>query len=428
MKTTTLIQRSKRHVWTLLLSSLASDLGSSIFSYGLSFFILDRTHSVFSFALSAFLAPLVSLLCLPLIGPMVDRFSKKKILLLSQAFSIFSLVLYAFFYPYIQQNLLPATILLLLCLRLSDQFTMTARQAAVRELVLEADLQRVAANGQLSASFSLLLSSVLGAILYALLPFQLFIAIEIIAESLAFALFLLLHYPLIRKTPTLPATTETVLPQQPSPSFREGIAYLKRQPFLRSGILCATLINFCSGIFSVGLPVFVLQELAATKLQYGWAEAAHAAGFLAGSLFLSNRPPLAYPLLNLWQSIHRIGFLLIAIGCASFFTPSLGYLLLLFLLFASGGIFVFLNVPYTVWLQQELPLALQGRLFSLLSTLGLASAPLGISFFGGILSLPFFQQPAGARLLFLLTGCTLLLFIFFYRKFTSLNPKKAKLN
>ena len=285
-----IIKKSAKQLRLTVLSGLFGDFGSSIFSFGLSFMLLDRTGSVFSFAISNIVSPIMGLALLPLIGPIVDSFSKKKVIIVSQSITILSLIVYWILFPQFSSHLFLPTVVLIVVLRGSDQFTSTARQAASIQLVLPDDLQKLSAYSQMSTSTATIVSSIFGAFLYTLLPFQLFILFELVTEVFTAITTSILDFRFNKQNDTeLIKDTIEDAEKRSLVLFKEGVTYIRNQKYLLFGMIVAVGINFISGIFSVGLPILVLQVFNLSNLHFGFAEAINGFGYVFGGLLLKQK-------------------------------------------------------------------------------------------------------------------------------------------
>lgn len=367
-----------------VLSGICGDMGSSIFSFGLGFMLLDKTGSVFSFTISNIVSPILGFVLLPIIGPIIDTLSKKKIIIISQTITVVSLILYWILLPNFGDNLLAPTTILIIILKGSDQFTFTARQASCIGIVLSKDVQKLNSYTQMSTSVANIASSILGASLYALLPFELFIICEIVTEVITVIITLMLNFTLNPENESDFSIIKNGFEENDFNLFRDGLFYIKKQKYLLFGMTIATSINFLSGIFSVGIPILFLQVFNLNNFHFGIAEAFNAIGFLVGGILMQRKLTIKYPILNLWKTTIIIGITLIFIGVFIFIGGKIGILVIYVLLFIIGFLFVILNVPYTVWVQKNISLFMQGRVLSILSSLGMATSPLGVLFYGFI--------------------------------------------
>ncbi|MDO2410361.1 hypothetical protein QUB72_02820 [Enterococcus faecium] len=78
MNTLTLEQQSKKQVMKAAISSLIGTFGSSIFTFGLSLMLLEKTGLAISFVLASVIQPILAIFLTPIVGPIMDRYDRKK--------------------------------------------------------------------------------------------------------------------------------------------------------------------------------------------------------------------------------------------------------------------------------------------------------------------------------------------------------------
>ncbi|WP_253253945.1 MFS transporter [Enterococcus faecium] len=200
MNTLTLEQQSKKQVMKAAISSLIGTFGSSIFTFGLSLMLLEKTGLAISFVLASVIQPILAIFLTPIVGPIVDRYDRKKVIIISQLVTLVILAIYGLYWglsAHPQKGILLQSILLIIVLKTTDQFTYTAQQAAKPDLVLSDDLMKLASYLSMATSISSLLTGVLGAVLYTLLPFWLFVFIEILTEIMTLFITLTMDFRLV---------------------------------------------------------------------------------------------------------------------------------------------------------------------------------------------------------------------------------------
>lgn len=412
---------SKRQLHLVTISSVFGDFGSSIFSFGLSFMLLHKTGSIFSFALSSIISPIVGICLLPFIGTIIDLYSRKRIILISQAISMIALVLYFITLEFFNEIFI-STVLLIVVLRTSDQFTSTARISSTSRLVLPEDLQTLSAYSQISSSLSTVISAMFGALLYSTLPFYLFLFIELFAETITAITVARLDFNFYSDLDNTSITQES---RDFKLLFKEGLQYITKQKYLLFGIVMALVINFFNGIFSVGLPKLILTDFNFSNFFYSIIESATGIGMIVGS-FILKKKNINFPLYLTFRMSLIIGFLISLIGiCSIGFVTQFTILQISFfiLIFLTGASYAFLNIPYSVWLQKNISPKYQGRGFSTINMLGLGVSPIGVFLFGIL-----FENDIPTAYIFIISGIILITLILIIAVISKLNLKKAKIN
>lgn len=72
------LKKSNIQIFKIILSSITGNLGSSILSFVIGLLILKKTNSILGFGFSQIIAPLVSVILLPFLGSIVDKYDRKK--------------------------------------------------------------------------------------------------------------------------------------------------------------------------------------------------------------------------------------------------------------------------------------------------------------------------------------------------------------
>src|SRR4051812_22117559 len=78
------LKKATYHLWTFTISKLISSFGSQVYSFALSFYILQMTGSAKAFALNLICNIFPRTLAAPFAGYIVDRYSRKMIVITSQ--------------------------------------------------------------------------------------------------------------------------------------------------------------------------------------------------------------------------------------------------------------------------------------------------------------------------------------------------------
>lgn len=394
--------KSKLQLKKSVVASFVGTLGSSIFSFGLGLMILKVTGSALSFSFSLMVGPLVALLLMPITGSVVDRFSHKKIILISQGGTILLLLLYFFYTYFTQTHFFLASALLIIGLRISDQFTGTAQAASKVQVVLTEDLTSLAGYQQTASSMVGLFSSLLGAILYGILPFYLFVIFELISELITYILTASLDFSLgeAKAGPTTPSITKK------DRSFKAGLTFIARQKFLIIFLFMGAALNFFNSVLNVGLTIILLKGLKTSTFQLGIFETLFSLGLMLSGILIGKLKPANHIFQQFIRLSYLIGICYILMGSSLILPISSGgkFALLLVLAFFMGLILTFINVPINVWLQKSIPQDYQGRVFSVLSVVSSLLMPLGVMVYGFLFDLNFMSLLEKSAFLLIVSG------------------------
>jgi MFS family permease len=177
-------------------------------------------------------------------------------------------------------------------------------------------------------------------------------------------------------------------------SILDGFVYVRRDVPLRSLMLLAAMLNFCTtGPMGVGLP-YLAKVRFGTPTAYAIVISAASAGGLLGAL-----------LAGLWR-VKRRGLLLLAacavisvcVGSVGLWTHLWAIAASFFFMAISAGL---ANVQISAWLQQRVEPAVRGRVFSvlMLASFGLMPVSLAVAGFLVAWSLKVMFMIAGGAML-----------------------------
>ena len=161
-------------------------------------------------------------------------------------------------------------------------------------------------------------------------------------------------------------------------SCMAGINFLREHSALLKIILFFAFVNFIAKMGSYGmLPALVLSRTGNDQVALGVIEAAVGIGTLAGSIFVTVMKPVRNRVRVIFFSCG-ISFLLGDVGQS--LTHSLP--LWIAVAFASNVPMAFLNANLTAVMRTNVPIEMQGRVFSARDTIQYSTIPVGL-FFGG---------------------------------------------
>ena len=160
-----------------------------------------------------------------------------------------------------------------------------------------------------------------------------------------------------------------------------GIRFLKEHSALLRIILFFAFVNFIAKMGGYGmLPALILGRTGNDQVALGMVEAAVGIGTLIGSVFVTLMKPAKSRVKVVFLACS-ISFLLGDVG------QSLTHALPFWMIaaFTSNVPMAFLNANLTAIMRTNVPIEIQGRVFSARDTIQYSTIPIGL-FFGGILA------------------------------------------
>jgi len=354
-------------IWTLQQFSL---VGSQLVQFALVWWLTKTTGSATVLATATMIAILPQVLIGPFSGALVDRFSRRAVMIVADGSIALASAWLA--YMYFAGSVEVWHIYMIVAIRaIGGGFHWPAMSASTALMVPERHLTRVAGLNQTMQGVTNIVSPPLGAIFLAILPMHGILGIDVATAALAIAPLLFIRIPRPEKAEGRASYIAEV---------REGFRYVWRWKGLLWVIGIAMLINFAvNPAFSL-LPLLVRKHFAAGAIELSWLESAFGIGIVAGGIGLS-----------IWGGFKRriftslfgivgmgVGVLLVGLLPGSGLYYALGALLLVGLMNPLA------NGPLIALLQSNVDPAMQGRVLALLGSLVTAMSPLSLALAGPI--------------------------------------------
>lgn len=347
-------QADFRRLWT---GATISTLGDGMAFVALSWLVLSRPGGTAQLGLLGICYTAPVLLGGVAIGPLLDRFDKRAVLIvdsLLRAVAVASIPVTA------ALDAMPGWLPFAVagCYGLLKMVPLAGFPAAIPQLVDEDDLDP--ANALESLSFSV--AGVLGPATAGLLITQIGAANVLLVDSASFLLFAL-------------ATARVRRPLRPLPGDaappRRGAASVLRDRVIAGTTLAFMAFNIAEGMLLVTGPWLAREHLPGGAAALGGLLSALAAGEMIGALVAGHRQPGR-------SRVRAIGALQVAAALAFLALLATPHQVLVGTGFFAVGL---LSAPMTVWAQslrmRRIPAALHGRAFAMLRTLMQATPPAG---------------------------------------------------
>lgn len=354
-------QNGMRTFVTVWLGQLFSLIGSGLTGFTLGLWVLERTGSATQFALIALFTVLPTIVISPLAGAFVDRYDRRRVMMLADAGAGLSTLLMAFLL--FAGELQVWHIYLTAALSASfGVFQLPAYSAATASLVPKKHLGRANGMVQMAEGIAQIIAPVLAGVLLVTINIKGIIIIDISTFLFAVSTLAVVRFPRVGVKQD----------RAESPSlYHEAVAgwrFLTEHQGLLGLIVFAAITNLLVGTISVLYSPMVLGFAGADTL--GLLLSVGGLGMLAGSLAMS-----------VWggpkRLIHGVLGFTILLGI----TIALGGLRPFVPLVAFGTFVAFFSLPIIngssqALLQLSVPQALQGRVFAFKRMISLASLPL----------------------------------------------------
>ncbi|MFK9094030.1 MFS transporter [Bacillus salipaludis] len=380
MKDSNKLKKATYHLWTFTISKLISSFGAQVYSFAVSFYILQLTGSATSFAANLICNILPRTLAAPFAGYITDKYSRKIIAITAQIATTVAIT--GLLVVTLSSGLSLIAIYTTSCiLSLTSMFSGVAFTSSITGLVDKERIQKAMSLNQMSISFAAIASPAVGGLLYGAVSMPVFLIMYIAASSLAIVLESTMNFNLFahRKEEVEGEPKETMWQ-----SMKAGISYLKLQPLLMAIIWISLLINFLFGAFEVGYSFILIEKMKMASQRFGFTQGAFAIGMLLLSIYFSIRKEVNYPLLVSKRAIIGMGVMMGAVAgpILMSLTDNSIFVYYLMIMFSLGALVITVNTPIMVMMQKQIDDDYKGRVFSILETMSMALMPLGMVLYG----------------------------------------------
>ena len=383
-------KRWKGPFLTIWSGQALSLLGSRLVQFALVWWMTETTGSETVLTMATAMSYIPMIFISPFAGALVDRWSRRRVMIVADGGIALATALLALLFATGQASL-PVVFALLFIRATGSAFHWPAMSAATTLMVPKEHLSRIAGLNQGLHGAALLVSPVAGAFLIKVLPMQGVLAIDVVTALLAILPILFLRIP-------EPARGGEEAPQAVLAGFAEGFRFAIRWRGMLMLIGALTLMNLVvNPAFSL-LPLYVQKILSGGAVTFGSLQAVFGAGIVLGGLLLTAWGGFKSRIVTALVSVGVMGFAIIALGLA----PQGWTVLVGGALLVCGLMEPIANGSFVAAMQAAVPPAMQGRVFSLLSSATQIGTLIGLGLAGPM------TGRFGLQIWFLIGGCAYL--------------------
>lgn len=346
----------------LIVGQFISTMGSAITRFGLSVWVFSQTNSASAYTLLVFFATF-SVGCGALIaGPLVDRWNRRRVMLVSDALAAFSTLVIAVMYF---TNVLELWhMYAAVCVNgVASAFSRPALDASIPLLVPKDGLTRASGLSQMTGAVEMILSSAVAGFIVSMFGLGVVFMIDFVTFGINMLLVLLAAIPQPQRDAVRQAGTNIWQ------DFVAGITYMRLRPSLLYllGLFTVTMFLLPGVAYSLITPLVLTF---ATEEALGLIMSGFGIGSLVGSMLIA-----------LWGNRGRMSGILVGMttaGLAAILISVRESALLIGVgMFITGISFVFImGLSRVIWQMKVTPDVL-GRIFSLQLAVGVGAQSFG---------------------------------------------------
>ncbi|MEC4819968.1 MAG: MFS transporter [Scytonema sp. PMC 1069.18] len=340
------------------LGQFISSVGSSITGFAIGIWIYQHTESVTNLSLVTLSTTLPSLLFSPVVGVLVDRFSKRSIMFISDLGS--TLCTGALGLLFVTGHLQLWHIYLVRSINsICRACQLPAYTTAITLLIPKKQLARINGLIQLGSSIAQMTSPLLGGILITTIEILGIILIDLATSVLALLTLLFTHFPDESQTTT---STSNVEKTSLFAEITFAWNHIKTKPGLVGLIIFMGIINFLFAFVGVLTVPLVMSFASATVL--GLLMSIGASGTLVSSLAIT-----------IWgESLISMNYFFLSMLLGGLCILLVGLQAKVWLIAIAAFLFFFgtpvISSTIQVILQKKVPIDIQGRIFAFSGMIG----------------------------------------------------------
>lgn len=377
----------QKNIIFFLSGQFLSGITSMVVQYAIIWYLTEKTGSATVLSFATLLGMLPMVLLSPFVGPFVDRLNKKKLLIVTDLIvALFALIL-SLVGTFAQEFPLWLVFVLLFIRSVAQTFQMPTIQSILPTMVPETELTRV--NGQLGmvSSANMIIAPALGAYLFAVIPMNVLILLDVLGAVLGISLLLQVTIPKIK---TQGEAVHLLI------DSKLGFKLLIEN----KGLWAITLIGtFFTLLFMPAVSMYPLMTLTyfqGTIQQAGLIEVIYSVGMLAGGIVIG--------IFGKWQDRMKpilLAYFIIGISyiiCGYLPGNQKGFFYFVLLNALCGLATPFFNTLLMAMIQQSYKPQYLGRVLGVLNAIMSITGPVGLIFAGPL------ADQLGVEKLFLIAG------------------------
>jgi len=348
-------------------------VGSKAGGFALVWWLTQETGSAQVLATASMALILPTVLLGPIAGAYVDRWNRRRTILLSDTFIAMASLLLAYLFWSGQMQIWHVYLVILLR-SVGNALHEPALGASVSMLVPKEHLARVAGAGQATKGVMSVTGPVLGALLISILPVHGVMLIDVGTAAFAVLPLLFLAIPQPAGTPARRAKLRTTV--------AEGLRFVWSRKGFVYLLAIAALGNFLLNPVFVLLPLFVTEQLGGEALHLGWLQSMWGIGLAAGGVALAAWGGFRKRVVTLYISGALQAAALVLLGLV----PGRLFFVAAAAVTAHGFFNAFHNGSLTSLIQAAVPKHMQGRVFTLMESLLQSIYPISLAAVGPVVA------------------------------------------
>ncbi|WP_238905116.1 macrolide efflux MFS transporter Mef(A) [Clostridium sp. YIM B02506] len=381
----------KQDFFTIWTGQAISLISSAILQMAIIFYLTEKTGSAMVLSIASLVGFLPYAVFGPAIGVLVDRYDRKKIMIVADLIIAGAGAILAIIALYME---LPVwMVMVVLFIRsIGAAFHSPALSAVTPLLVPEEQLTKCAGYSQSLQSISYIISPAAAAFLYSVWKLNAIIAMDVLGAVIACITVALVKIPKLN-------IEEQSQKSHFMKELKEGFDVLKENKGLFALLLIGTLYMFVYMPINALYPLMTMEYFSGTPMHVSITEIAYASGMLVGGLLLGLFGNFKKRIILITASIFMMGVSLTISGLLH----SSGFIIFVVCCVVMGLSVPFYSGVQTALYQEKIKPEYLGRVFSLTGSIISLAMPLGLILSG------LFADRVGVNYWFLISGVLIII-------------------
>lgn len=360
-------QTWKSSIKRFLTAQTISLFGSSLVQYAIIWHITLSTSSGKMLTISTLCGFLPQILISLFAGVLIDRYDRKKMIMLSDSLIAISTLILALSFLFEQNN--TWILFAVLIVRSAGTGVQTPSvNAIIPQIVPQEHLMKIGGINSTVSSMMMFLSPAISGALLSVAPITIVLLIDVVTAIIGVSITATIKIKPYEKTHT--AATSGIL------QIKEGFDYLKKNQFVRNLIIFQMIVLFLISPSAFLTPLMVSRTFGMEVWRLTASEMTYSLGMVFGGLIITTWGGFKNRINTTLLAGAAYGAVMIGLGIAPTFII---YLILNTTIGIASPCY---NTPITVSIQEKVVPEMHGRIFSLMQIATSCALPLGMAFFG----------------------------------------------
>ncbi len=372
--------QTERNFIIFWIGQIFSILGSWVVNFTINWYIVSQYQDASTISLYSALVYIPYVIVIPFAGVWVDRWDKKKTILVFDTIIALSTVAYLLAF---QQNFIHIWFFILIGAvnTACAAFHQSAIAAMVPLMVRRENLSRVNGLRTLSGGGVRIIGPLLTGILLRFIPLEQTLWIDLLTYGVALGALLFIKLPDTPKKSQLEKKESDHPIREYFKEFKEGFMAIKNTAVVRFLVILTLVANFLHTPFQTLYTYFIQTVHDGTTIDYSYLVMASQVGLLVGSFFMTLKIKLKKK--TLWVVFGNIA--IGAITIISVLAPYRTFWIMWVSNAANGVIMGIILACYYSILQESVAKELQGRIYAFDAFLSVSIMPIAMGL-SGVLS------------------------------------------